>query len=199
MNTTIMLVKTSHERKAAITYTSQKYLEHFGTTPEEAKLYICARRGGVIIGSVGLDFERGNGKMPLEHIYRIDRALIPLPLTSSNGVQICRLIADDPLISSLPLIYASAMYGMRLGKSYAWLNHSDAVHRVFTRKGIEFVSIPEAELMLECVPKGDIPFYSTPPYAKCYIMPLYASAQVLRPKVIDLVMNNSVVFTSDFH
>ena len=196
--TSIHLAITPRDRRAVIEYTERKYLSQFGSTPGETKLYIYAEKEGQIVASAGLDFAQSNGKMPLEHLYTIDRGSIPLPLDNKNGVQICRLIADDPIVSSLPLVYASSVYAMRLGKSYAWLNHSDPVHRVFTRKGMSFVAIPDAELILENVSEGDLPFYTNPPFARCYIMPLQPAAAVLLPKVKELVETGIISFSSDF-
>ncbi len=198
MTTVIMIASSTHVRRKVVAYTNAKYLEYFGTVPGETTLYIYAEKEGKIVGSAGLDFSNKNGKMPLESLYTINRELVPLPLDSSNGVQICRLIADDPKVSSLPLVYASCMYSMRLGKVYGWLNHVDTVHRMFVQKGLEFISIPDAELIIENIPEGDRPFYIKPPYAKCYIMPLKAASVALLPRMEILLRNKTIAFSSDF-
>ncbi len=131
--------------------------------------------------------------MPLEHLYDINRTKIPLPLGGNDGVQIGRWIADDSVVS-LSLVYAAAVYAHTIGKAYAWLNHSAAVHRVLTQKGIVFHAIPDAQLRSECIPDGDRMFYDTHPDVRCHIMCLPQVVSVLDPRIRSLMCAGEIIF-----
>jgi len=193
MESIISIVQTADGEKEAMTYIAKKYMEYFGTSPGKSDIYLTAENNKKIIGTIALDFADASGMMPLEKIYTINRNKIPLPLTTENGAQFGRWISDNAAVS-LALVYAAVRYSIKIGKDYGWLAHSDAVHRILTRQNVAFYLIQNADLILENVPEGDRLFYTTPPYAKCYIMRLDQAQCALEPKIKGYLDSQRIVF-----
>ena len=156
--TVVTPVSDADEMEKTLEYVKRKYKEKFGTTPGESGAYISAIKGNTVLGTVALDFPDASGKLPLEHIYQIERKIIKLALREDNVAQIGKWIADDPGLS-LFLAYASSKYALSLGKKYGFVTHSDAVA------------------------EGDRKFYITPPLASPYIMDFEQIIQVLEAKI----------------
>lgn len=188
----VRCIETPDERSRVLGYVQKKYGELFGTTPPGSDVYILVVREGAIEGVVALDFPDISGKLPMETMYRLDRAKIGLPVDGRNSAQVGRWIAENNNVS-LPLAYASSVYAISLGKKYGWVNHTDAVHRVLTRQGIVFYDMPDATLDMEKVPACDLPFYAGKDCPKPYIMEFAQVVSVLENKR-DTFSANGVVF-----
>ena len=189
----IMLAQSPGDRRAVVAYVEKRYFQYFGTTPSESQTYLYAHTDtdDSIIGAIGLDFEDENGKMPLEYIYMLNRSEISLPLSPSNGAQFGKWNADTSDVS-LPLLYAASVHAMKKNKTYGWLNHTDAVHRILTKKGVDFLHV-NASLVLQNVRKEDLSFYSKSD-AKCYIMNLQQVINALDKGIFEAVEDKKIVF-----
>jgi hypothetical protein len=179
----ISLARKSAHRDAAIAYVAHTYFERFGTIPLESLHYLTAYVDSTIVGAIGLDFKDANEMLPLEAIYIIDRTSIPFPVTSSNSAQFGRWSAKASNIS-MPLLYAASMYAVKNNRLYGWLNHTESIHRILTRKGIVFTRI-DARLVLENVRAEDRLFYTNNCDVQCYIMELYQVVYALKQKMLE--------------
>jgi len=192
MKNHIAVARTSEDRRAVIEYVEKRYFKYFNTIPSESEIYLYASTDTTVTGAIALDFENSSGRMPLESIYRLDRLRIPLPLNTSNGAQFGKWNADTTDVS-LPLLYAACLYAIKQRKTYGWLNHSLAVHRVLTRKGIYFLPI-DAVLCLENVRTNDRAFYEKNPDVQCYIMELTQVVDMLKKNVLEAVDRQMIIF-----
>jgi hypothetical protein len=178
----IRVAESKDEREATIQRVKEKYLEYYGTTPSVSDLYIAAWQGDTLVGTIGMDFLRDDGTLPIHHLYEFNFDQFPKGSDLSTSVQVGRWTSSNKLIS-LPLVCATALYGLRRGKEYAWIEQTPPSHQALQRGGITFHDMTQATLLVEKIPQEDIPYYQKEPRPQCYIMDFMQIRKAVEPYI----------------
>ncbi len=195
IKTVLRMAMTDADHQCAQKHIERHYRALFGTTPARSDEYIVAYRNDRIVGVVALDFAKSNGKILIEDLYDIHSSTLPATVTAKSSIQVGRWIASDEHVS-MSLAYASALRALYHGKLHGWVNHTDAVHKVLTKKGIKFHALANNGINLAKVRDEDLAFYTKHTSTKPYIMNFYQIIEALHDK-LELYRENGIVF--DLH
>ena len=156
----VRFIRDGPEKRAVDAFVARAYWKAFGTRPQPARTYAAAMRGGRPVGCLGHVQAGPSGWFPVERVYRLDRAELPLPITAGNTVEFGRFVALQPGLTPV-LVYAGIRFALGAGKEYGILEYTDAVHAIVERLGLTLCSLPDATACLDAVASGDLPYYRT--------------------------------------
>lgn len=165
-------ITTPYERKKVLLFIAQHYKKLFGTVPSEPDVLFAAFSANRIVGTVALDLCDEKGRMPVETIFRFDKARTPFPYRGKHLVQVGRWIASTPGVSNV-LLATAATYALQQGKLYGICDQKPSAARAAQRTGLKLHEIDDAQLLYTRVPRADRPHYMKPPAPKLYMMDLY--------------------------
>jgi hypothetical protein len=149
--------ESPQERAKVAAFVDSVYNEAFGAAPPLADAYAAINFEGELVCCIGLDWEGPDGRFGIERAYRLDRAMLPLPIT--GGLQFGRWASKMPRAGRFA-IYAAAVFGLARGRSVVLVEHDATVHRHCERLGIVFYDIAHHGVDLSTIPEAGQPHYS---------------------------------------
>ncbi len=148
----VRYVETPTEKEPVAAFVRTIYEPVYETTPPIADAYVAVEKGGVILACMGLEFPGQDGLFQIERTYGIDRSRLDVPLSADNAVQLGRWSSIDAE-AGMVVVLATVVYGLRKGKVYAFVEHSDVVHRHCRRNlGIVFHDVSHCGVNLHALP-----------------------------------------------
>jgi hypothetical protein len=161
----VISVAKEEDRAEINAYVRKEYMRRFGTTPEEAQVYIVAKIGDNIVGVIGIDFPNEENILPMGKIYRIEEERFGF----ENSVQFGRWIntsGNRKVASSLT--YAAAAFANAQGRILGWLVQTEGAHKLLVKQKIFFYLI-KTSLRKENIPVGDWKYYIQRKPPQCFI------------------------------
>ncbi len=168
-----LVTPVSAERKAVEDFVLEEYYHRMGgvlaSTPE---IIFAAFEEGVVVGTMGLEFQELCGLMPCEHTFAFDVASLKFGLNRNRTAQYTRRIIrsdyKDGATLGPKLIAAVTQFALSQGKLYGFCELKPPLLRLTSKLGIELHEVKGSTILKDSVHPDVASFYLVEPYPKLY-------------------------------
>lgn len=177
----VFLIKrlmADHELQEGQNFISELYFEKYHSPRMPLpSIFFGAYLNGAITGTVGLELEDADGKLPLEYLYDFDVTRTPWRFETGRVVQFSRFGAKNG--AGALLLFAATRFSQRLGKHYGLYESKAPITSYMQHFGIAFEAVRGAALVQSRIPPGHA-YYNTQPLPTLFMSLLSQKEQALR-------------------